>query len=256
MVGRLRFSSRLDKSSHYAISQIILIAIVVIIIVLASAGAFFLVGGKGSTSTTSASSTSSTSIPSTTSSSTSVSTSASSTSSTSIPSTTSSSTSTSTTNQEYNLPYLKSSNTVKITLTILNNASYAVNFNGTNFGAMEIFVPANSIVNLTLINAQSIPHNLVLVQNTTDVANNADVGKDGTVLLAIATSTTNYLYSGKSTGSYSGNYSNISSGTYWLACGTLGHAAAGLWVDLFASSSVSAPYVVITNPQLRPSGFN
>ena len=234
MVGRLRFSSRLDKSSHYAISQIILIAIVVIIIVLASAGAFFLVGGKGSTSTTSTSSTSSTSITSTT----------------------SSSTSTSTTNQEYNLPYLKSSNTVKITLTILNNASYAVNFNGTNFGAMEIFVPANSIVNLTLINAQSIPHNLVLVQNTTDVANNADVGKDGTVLLAIATSTTNYLYSGKSTGSYSGNYSNISSGTYWLACGTLGHAAAGLWVDLFASSSVSAPYVVITNPQLRPSGFN
>lgn len=131
-----------------------------------------------------------------------------------------------------------------------------MNFNGTNFGAMEIFVTANTNLNLTLINAQSLPHNLVLVQNTTDVANNANVAKDGSVLLAIAATTTNYLNTGKSTGTYSGNYSNISSGTYWLACGTLGHAAAGLWVDLFASNSVSAPYVVITNPQLRPSGFN
>jgi len=74
----------------------------------------------------------------------------------------------------------------------------AVNFNGTNFGAMEIFVPANTNLNLTLINAQSLPHNLVLVQNTKDVANNGNVAKDGSVLLAIGATTTNYLNTGKS----------------------------------------------------------
>ena len=231
--GASRFAVKLQKSSGYAISQIILVAVVVIIIVLASAGAFVLLNGKGSTSSSTYSTTS-----------------------TSTSTTSSTSTAVSSSNQQYNLPYVRSSNTVLVTLTILNNATYQVNFNGTNFGAMSIFIPANSNLNLTLVNTQSIPHNLVLVKNTTDVANNADIGKDGQVLFAIATTTTNYLYVGKSTGSYSGNYSNTSSVTYWLACGTLGHAAAGLWVNVFATSSVTAPYVVITSPQLRPSGFN
>jgi len=225
----------LQKSSGYAISRIILIVVVAIIIVLATLGGFFLIGENNSTNTSVISSTSANTQTTTSS---------------------SISNSSSTSSQKYNLPYLKSSNTVTITLTILNNASSVVNFNDTNFGAMEIFVPANSNLNLTLDNVQQLPHNLVIVQNNTDVPNSTNVGKDGSVILAIAATTTNYFYVGKSTGSYSDNFSNISPGTYWLACGTRGHAAAGLWVDLFASSFISTPYVVITNPQLRPSGFN
>ena len=142
-----------------------------------------------------------------------------------------------------------------ITLTILNNLSTAVNYNATNFGAMEIFVPTNSNLNLTLDNEESIPHNLLIVQNKTDAPSNSNVGNDGSVIFAIAATTTNYQFVGKTTGNYSGSYDNITAGTYWLACGTNQHAADGLWVNLFVSNSVSTPYVVISNPQLRPSSF-
>ena len=153
------------------------------------------------------------------------------------------------------LPYDTSTKTVSILLVILTNASSEVNFNATNFGSMVIYVPAGSNLNLTMDNLESLPHNLLLVQNTSDVPAQ-DVGTTGKVLLGVGVSTTAYLFAGYSKSAKSASYSNIAAGTYWLACGTRKHAASGLFVNLIVSSSVTQPYMVINNPAIQPSGFS
>ncbi len=120
---------------------------------------------------------------------------------------------------------------------------------------MVIYVPVGSNLNITMDNLESLPHNLLLVQNTTDVPGE-DVGTTGKVLLGIGVTTTAYLFAGYSKSSESASYSNIAAGTYWLACGTRKHAASGLFVNLIVSSSVTAPYVVINKPVIQPSGFS
>jgi sulfocyanin len=143
------------------------------------------------------------------------------------------------------LKYDTSTKTVYIVL-VTTTTGPTFNFNNTNFGHMIIYVPAGSNLNLTFINQQSIPHNLVLVQNTTAVPDSPDISRDGKILLEVGTSMSNYQYSGPSGGqSASGVYDSIPAGVYWLACGIAGHAQSGMWVDLVASQNVSSPYVVV-----------
>lgn len=238
------------KVGRRAISTAVAAIVVIVVVIGAAAGVFFLYGSGSKTTSQGTSSTSTSTLSST----------ISTTSSTTTSSSTSTSSSTTTTSgtQNYYLPYNNQTNTVRFELVMLNNIteSGGVNYNATNFGAMIIYVPAGSNLNVTLDNLESIPHNLVLVKNNTNVPNADNVGTDGQILFAIATTTTGYLFNGMKAGVYNGTYTGIAAGTYWLACGINKHAGAGLWVDLVASATVQRPYVLITSPALKPSGFS
>lgn len=222
--------------SELGIIRSIGIVIVIVILVAAASGAFYFFGYHGGASISSSTS-------STTGNGTSVSTSSSSGNQTSI------------------LPYDSSTHTVSFELVAENlpnnGITTQVDYNATNLGAMEIFVPAGSNLNITFQNQESLPHNLVLIKNNTAVPTNKNVTAQGTLLLAIGTTSSTYAIDGIKGGtSANGSYDNIPAGTYWLTCGINKHAAEGLWTVIVASSTITSPYVMIKNPPLSPAGFS
>lgn len=142
------------------------------------------------------------------------------------------------------LPYNPSNKTVYITLVSLSSGSI-FNFNGTSFGSMVIYVPSGSNLQITYINQESLPHNLNLVKNTTATPT-SNIADDGNILLTIGASSSDYTVNGLLNGqSATGTFNDIQTGTYWLACGIIGHAESGMWVVVVASPNVTTPYVVI-----------
>jgi sulfocyanin len=143
------------------------------------------------------------------------------------------------------LPYNPSNKTVYITLVSLSSGSN-FNYNGTSFGSMVIYVPSGSNLQITYINQESLPHNLNLVKNTTATPT-SNIADDGNILLTIGASSSDYTVNGLLNGqSATGTFNDIPTGTYWLACGIIGHAESGMWVVLVASPNVTTPYVVIS----------
>ncbi|BFI75630.1 sulfocyanin [Sulfurisphaera ohwakuensis] len=153
---------------------------------------------------------------------------------------------TTSTTPKHILPYNPSNKTVFITLVTLSSGP-TFNFNGTDFGAMVIYVPAGWNLYITFINQQSLPHNLNLVANDTSTPNSANIAADGKILLTIGASSSDYQTTGIMSGqSASGLYTDIPAGIYWLCCGIAGHAESGMWVVLVASPNVTTPYVIIS----------
>ncbi|MDG6907394.1 MAG: quinol oxidase subunit 2, partial [Nitrososphaerota archaeon] len=225
-------------------------AIIVVIIIVAASGSYFLLFNKGSTSSQSTTSTHSSSSTS----SSNVTTQSGSQISTSVTSTSSSTTS-SLIHSRYNLPFSSSNHTVFIFFVTQRNVTSEENYNLTNFGAMKIYVPLDWNISLRIYNNQSTPHNVMIVQNTTDVPTAANVGTQGNILFAVGNQTDNYQFSGVPGGQEAqGVYTNNArSGVYWLTCGVRDHGGSGMWAILVVSSNVTVPYVVVTNPTLTPS---
>ncbi|MEM3204009.1 MAG: sulfocyanin [Saccharolobus sp.] len=144
------------------------------------------------------------------------------------------------------LKYDSSNKTVFLTIVVLTSGP-AFNFNGTSNGQLVIYIPAGWSIYVTFINQQSLPHNLILLQNTTATPNNADVSQFGKILYIVGATTSNYQSTGISSGaSDSGLWGPINAGVYMLVCGILGHAESGMWAVLVASSNVSTPYATIS----------
>jgi|GEM_PF-717268 len=128
--------------------------------------------------------------------------------------------------------------TVFIYLTVTSANGY-INYNGTTYGSLKIYVPVGWNVYLTFYNQAPLNHGLALIENNTEMPNQPNVLQDGKVLLLLGYDNGNGIPAGFSV---SGLYQNISAGYYWLACPVFGHAESGMWVDLIASNNVSIPY--------------
>ncbi|TRN03425.1 sulfocyanin [Sulfolobus sp. F1] len=153
------------------------------------------------------------------------------------------STTTTSTSSQLPLKYDSSNKTVFLTIAVLTSGP-AFNFNGTSNGQLVIYIPAGWSVYVTYINYQSLPHNLILLENNTATPNNADVAQFGKILYIVRATTSNYQSTGISSGqSVSGLWGPLNAGTYMLVCGILGHAESGMWAVVVVSSNVTTPYV-------------
>ncbi|AOL16461.1 sulfocyanin [Sulfolobus sp. A20] len=153
------------------------------------------------------------------------------------------STTTTSTSSQLPLKYDSSNKTVFLTIAVLTSGP-AFNFNGTSNGQLVIYIPAGWSVYVTYINYQSLPHNLILLENNTATPNNADVAQFGKILYIVGATTSNYQSTGISSGqSVSGLWGPLNAGTYMLVCGILGHAESGMWAVVVVSSNVTTPYV-------------
>ncbi|TRM81701.1 sulfocyanin [Sulfolobus sp. A20-N-F6] len=153
------------------------------------------------------------------------------------------STTTTSTSSQLPLKYDSSNKTVFLTIVVLTSGP-AFNFNGTSNGQLVIYIPAGWSVYVTYINYQSLPHNLILLENNTATPNNADVAQFGKILYIVGATTSNYQSTGISSGqSVSGLWGPLNAGTYMLVCGILGHAESGMWAVVVVSSNVTTPYV-------------
>lgn len=120
---------------------------------------------------------------------------------------------------------------------------------------MKIYVPLGWSISISIYNNESTPHNVMIVQNTTDEPTAKDVGTQGKVLYVVGNTTDSYQFSGVPGGEEAhGVYTNNTvAGLFWVTCGVQSHGGAGMWAVLIVSSNVTAPYVVVTNPTLTPS---
>ncbi|AGE72151.1 sulfocyanin [Sulfolobus acidocaldarius] len=159
----------------------------------------------------------------------------------------SSSTGTSTGPSKISIPYSSSNKTVFLTIVVESSSNVnQFNFNGTSSGSLVIYIPAGSTVIVKFINQESLPHNLVLLQNSTPTPQSPEISSDGKIIDIVGATTSNYDVNGISGGaSAEGVWGPISAGDYMLVCGILGHAASGMWAVLVASNNVTAPYAVI-----------
>jgi sulfocyanin len=142
--------------------------------------------------------------------------------------------------------YDASNHTVFLTV-VAESSGNPFNFNGTSDGQLKIYIPAGWTLIITFINQESIPHNVVIVQNDTATPNSADVGSDGNLLAFIGTTSSSYTSQGISSGQSASGSVTLSAGYYWLCCGILTHAESGMWAVIISSTSVTTPYAIITS---------
>ncbi|PVU69431.1 sulfocyanin [Sulfolobus sp. SCGC AB-777_L09] len=144
------------------------------------------------------------------------------------------------------LRYDASNHTVFLTVVAVSSGS-PFNFNGTSSGQLHIYIPAGWTLIITFINQESIPHNVVIVQNDTATPNAADVGSDGKLLAFVGTTSSSYTSQGISSGQSASGSVTLPAGYYWLCCGILTHAESGMWAVIISSTSVTTPYAIITS---------
>jgi sulfocyanin len=141
------------------------------------------------------------------------------------------------------LPYDASSKTVYVVL----DTRKSLDFNGSQRGALKIYIPAGWSLEIKYINSPSdgLPHSVGIIKNSTALPKSSDPSRDGELLAWAPDSSqgkTGFL-SGVDPGeSTSLKVSSLAEGVYWIACGVPGHATGGMWIVLVASSQVSEPY--------------
>jgi sulfocyanin len=143
------------------------------------------------------------------------------------------------------LPYDLSNRTVFLTLVAVANIMLPYNFNDTRFGRMVIYVPANWSIRLVFQNQEGFPHSAVLMQ--ANAPSPTIIEPTANIIAQIPHDAINggFLLNGES-GSVTVN--DLAQGKYWVVCAfnyPVPHAEEGMWVVLFVTSQVSAPYSVI-----------
>ncbi|AHC52287.1 sulfocyanin [Sulfolobus acidocaldarius SUSAZ] len=155
--------------------------------------------------------------------------------------------STSTGPSKITLPYSNSNKTVFLTIVTESSSNVnQFNFNGTSSGSLVIYIPAGSTIVVKFINQESLPHNLILLQNSTPTPQSPQITSDGKIIDLVGASISNYDVNGISGGaSAEGVWGPISAGYYMLVCGITGHAASGMWAVVVVSDNVTAPYAIV-----------
>ncbi|TRM76692.1 sulfocyanin [Sulfolobus sp. D5] len=143
----------------------------------------------------------------------------------------------------YALPYNPSNKTVFLYI-VAESSSNPFNFNGTSDGNLHIYIPAGWTVIVYFTNEEGLPHNFLIIQNTTATPG-TDVGQDGNILLYVGATSSNYLYNGISSGQTASGSITLNPGVYWFACGVEGHASSGMWGVIEVSSSITTPYAIV-----------
>jgi len=150
--------------------------------------------------------------------------------------------------QQYMIPYERTNSTVFLTLVAETQSSVPYNFNNTQYGHMVVYVPENWTLNLVFINQEGITHNAVLIKPDVPIPT-FDLANDGTIIAQIPENAMNgeFLVSGQSG---SAVITNLSPGTYWIACAMAfptPHAESGMWIVLQVSATVATPYYTVTS---------
>ncbi|QKR00599.1 hypothetical protein GWK48_09600 [Metallosphaera tengchongensis] len=138
------------------------------------------------------------------------------------------------------LNYNASNRTVFIYLYASNQDPNPLNFNGTTYGTMKIYVPENWSLYFTFYNPEPLGHALAVVQNNTAEPNQLELSQNGKIIFEIGYNGGNGISGGVSV---SGLLTQLPRGYYWIACPIPGHAQSGMWIDLI-STNVTVPYVV------------
>ncbi|QKR00900.1 sulfocyanin [Metallosphaera tengchongensis] len=141
------------------------------------------------------------------------------------------------------LPYNSANKTVFLYI-VASSSGQPFNFNGTSNGQLHVYVPAGWTVLVHFTNQEGLTHNFLIVSNTTATPGD-DVGQDGSIVLAVGTTTSSYLNAGLSSGQSATGSATLPAGIYWFVCGIEGHAAAGMWGVIVSSTSVTTPYYLM-----------
>lgn len=147
--------------------------------------------------------------------------------------------------EHFALPFEASNRTVFLTLVAERSSSIPYNYNDTQYGHMEIFMPTNWTLDLTFVNQEGITHNAVLIKPDVAIPT-FNLVSDGVILAEIPRNALggSFLVSGESG---SAVVEDLPSGTYWIACAMsfpTPHAESGMWIVLQVSNNVTTPYYV------------
>ncbi|QKR00899.1 sulfocyanin [Metallosphaera tengchongensis] len=148
------------------------------------------------------------------------------------------------------LPYNSANKTVFLYI-VASSSGQPFNFNGTSNGQLHVYVPAGWTVLVHFTNQEGLTHNFLIVSNTTATPGD-DVGQDGSIVLAVGTTTSSYLNAGLSSGQSATGSATLPAGIYWFVCGIEGHAAAGMWGVIVSSTSVTTLPLLPTRRPLLP----
>lgn len=126
--------------------------------------------------------------------------------------------------------------------------AYPFNFNGTSYGAMTIYLPANANIHTNMTNYEVKPHTLKIEQPyASQWANGPIWAHTSAHVKKVLNSTGTILpiWYGNHAHSRSIWWNDTLSGNYWIVCGLTTHAEAGMYVFVVVSSSVTVPYYTI-----------
>src|SRR5208337_3531860 len=148
--------------------------------------------------------------------------------------------------ERFTIPYDASNKTVFLSLVAETQSSIPYNFNNTQYGHMVVYVPANWTIDFVFTNQEGITHNAVLIKPDVPIPT-YDLANDGTIIAQIPENAIegNFLVSGQS-GSVL--VTNLSPGTYWIACAMAfptAHAESGMWIILQVSTAIGTPYYTV-----------
>ncbi|KPV47007.1 sulfocyanin [Acidiplasma aeolicum] len=126
--------------------------------------------------------------------------------------------------------------------------AYPYNFNGTSYGAMTIYLPANADIHAKMTNYEVKPHTLKIelpypsqwkrgpIWAHTSAHVKKVINSTGTILP---------IWYGNVAHSKSIWWNDTQAGNYWIVCGLTTHAEAGMYVYVIVSSNVTVPYYTI-----------
>ncbi len=126
--------------------------------------------------------------------------------------------------------------------------AYPFNFNGTSYGAMTIYLPANADIHVNMTNYEVKPHTLKIeLPHSSQWAKGPIWAHTSVHVKKILNSTGTILpiWYGNHAHYRSIWWNDTLSGNYWIVCGLTTHAEAGMYVYVVVSSSVTVPYYTI-----------
>ena len=126
--------------------------------------------------------------------------------------------------------------------------AYPFNFNGTSYGAMTIYLPANADIHANMTNYEVKPHTRKIELPYPSQWARGPIWAHTSVhveKVINSTGTIDPIWYGNVAHYRSIWWNDTASGNYWIVCGLTTHAEAGMYVFVIVSSSVHVPYYTI-----------
>jgi sulfocyanin len=126
--------------------------------------------------------------------------------------------------------------------------AYPFNFNGTSYGAMTIYLPANADIHANMTNYEVKPHTLKFELPYSSQWSTGPIWAHTSVhvkKVIASTGTIDPIWYGNVAHYRSIWWNDTASGHYWVVCGLTTHAEAGMYAFVIVSSSVTTPYYTI-----------
>ena len=126
--------------------------------------------------------------------------------------------------------------------------AYPFNFNGTSYGAMTIYLPANAYIHANMTNYEVKPHTLKIELPYASQWARGPIWAHTSVhvqKVINSTGTIDPIWYGNVSHYRSIWWNDTAPGNYWIVCGLTTHAEAGMYVYVIVSSSVPVPYYTI-----------